>query len=132
MQNKFFGSKFNTALLFILIILMIIALKFMFDNKEVYFSAFQPKVQLNQEVLKTIAPLVPFGDWIKSPKFGLYYPKDSKIIEYYQLSPAQIAQGVPDTQGAPTFTATSSGNAIISWGGNQSACSQDELNNFQY
>lgn len=70
--------------------------------------------------------------WLKSPKFGLFYPKDFKIIEYYQLSPAQVAQGVSEAQGAPTFTATSSGNAIISWGGNQSACSLDELNNFQY
>lgn len=73
-----------------------------------------------------------FADWIKSPKFGLFYPKVFNIIEYYQLSPAQEAQGVPETQGAPTFTATSNGNAIISWGGNQSACSQDKLKNFKY
>ncbi|MCX6753957.1 MAG: hypothetical protein NTV03_02805 [Candidatus Nomurabacteria bacterium] len=33
----FFGSKLNTALLLILIILMIIALRYMFQNKEVYF-----------------------------------------------------------------------------------------------
>jgi hypothetical protein len=33
----FFGSKLNTALLLILIILMIIALKFMFANKQTYF-----------------------------------------------------------------------------------------------
>lgn len=37
-ENKywFFGTKLNTALLLILIILMVIALKFMFKNKETY------------------------------------------------------------------------------------------------
>lgn len=37
-KNKywFFGSKLNTALLFILIILMVIALKWMHENKGLY------------------------------------------------------------------------------------------------
>ncbi len=34
----FFGSKLNTALLFILIILMVIALRWMYQDKEKYFS----------------------------------------------------------------------------------------------
>ncbi|MEJ0001907.1 MAG: Gmad2 immunoglobulin-like domain-containing protein [bacterium] len=33
----FFGSKLNTALLLVLIILMVIALRFMYQNKQVYF-----------------------------------------------------------------------------------------------
>lgn len=37
-KNEFFGSKLNTALLFVLIILMIIAIKMMFENKELYFN----------------------------------------------------------------------------------------------
>lgn len=39
MQNKFwfFGSKLNTALLLILIVLMVIALRWMRQNKEIYF-----------------------------------------------------------------------------------------------
>lgn len=39
-ENKywFFGSKLNTALLVILIVLMIIALRFMFKNKETYIE----------------------------------------------------------------------------------------------
>jgi hypothetical protein len=41
MQNKFFGSKLNSILLIILIILMFIAIYIMLQNKEVYFSAFQ-------------------------------------------------------------------------------------------
>ncbi len=45
MQNKywFFGSKLNTALLFILIILMIIAIKIMLQDKNKYFPEFQNK-----------------------------------------------------------------------------------------
>ena len=40
MQNKFwfFGSKLNTALLLILIIMMAFALRFMYQNQEAYFS----------------------------------------------------------------------------------------------
>lgn len=42
MEKKYFGSKFyssrlNTILLLVLIILMVIALRYMFQNKEVYF-----------------------------------------------------------------------------------------------
>jgi len=42
MENNFFGSKFynsrlNTILLFVLIILMVVALMFMFKNQDVYF-----------------------------------------------------------------------------------------------
>ena len=84
-----------------------------------------------QILIPVVIQSLPTG-WLKSPKFGLFYPKDFKIIEYYELSPGQVAQGVPETEGAPTFTATSSGNAIINWGGYQSACSVDELKNFQY
>jgi len=131
-QNKFFGSKLNSIFLFILIILMVFAIRIMLQNKEIYFGISQPKVDLNKEISTTITPSSSSTDWIKSPKFGLFFPKSFNIIEYYELSPAQIAKGIPETQGAPTFTATSSGNAIINWGGNQSACSQDEIKNFQY
>lgn len=43
--KEFFGSKLNTALLLVLIILMIIALRVMFQNKEVYL----PSLNQNQE-----------------------------------------------------------------------------------
>jgi hypothetical protein len=42
--KEFFGSKLNTALLLILIILMVIALWVMFENKEVYL----PSLSQNQ------------------------------------------------------------------------------------
>lgn len=50
MQNKFFGSKLNTVLLFILIILMVIALIVMSKNKEMYLSGFKQLDQKNEIV----------------------------------------------------------------------------------
>ena len=37
MQNNFFGSKLNTVLLLILIVLMVFALRIMLKDKEIYF-----------------------------------------------------------------------------------------------
>ena len=37
--NEFFGSKLNSALLLILIILIVIAFRLMFENKEVCLSS---------------------------------------------------------------------------------------------
>ena len=42
-MNNFFGSKLNSVLLVVLIILMVIALKFMFKNKEVYVDPLLPQ-----------------------------------------------------------------------------------------
>ena len=49
MENKYFGSKFysstlNTILLFVLIVLMIIALRFMYKNQETYIPTSKDKV----------------------------------------------------------------------------------------
>ena len=41
MQNKFFGSKLNSVLLLVLIILMIIAIRIMRRNEKEYFGIFQ-------------------------------------------------------------------------------------------
>jgi len=38
MNNNFFGSKLNTVLLFILIILMVIALRWMYQERNKYWS----------------------------------------------------------------------------------------------
>ncbi len=51
MQNKFFGSKLNTVLLFILIILMVIALIVMSKNKEMYLGGFK-QLDQNAEIEK--------------------------------------------------------------------------------
>jgi hypothetical protein len=45
MKNEFFGSKLNTVLLFVLIILMVIAIRMMLQNKELYL----PILGQNQE-----------------------------------------------------------------------------------
>ncbi|MFA6397904.1 MAG: hypothetical protein WDK96_03640 [Candidatus Paceibacterota bacterium] len=42
MQNNFFGSKLNSILLLVLIILMVVALVFMYKNKELYLQTFFP------------------------------------------------------------------------------------------
>lgn len=68
--------------------------------------------------------------WLKSPKFGLYYPSGFEVSEFYYLNPVQTEQGVPESQGLPEFRATN-GNAIISWGGAQSGCEPMEYGSFQ-
>ncbi len=51
MQNKFFNSKLNTVLLFILIILMIIALRWMHQDKEKYIPViYTEQVQENNKI----------------------------------------------------------------------------------
>ena len=45
MKNEFFGSKLNTVLLFVLIILMVVAIRMMLQNKELYL----PILSQNQE-----------------------------------------------------------------------------------
>jgi hypothetical protein len=67
--------------------------------------------------------------WIKSSKFGLYYPQGFTVSESAYLTPAQQEQGAPESEGAPEFSATD-GNAIISWGGHQSYCGQTQYGVF--
>ena len=73
-----------------------------------------PDYQPNQAPVSSVT-------WIKSSKFGLYYPQGFTVSESSYLTPAQEEQGVSESQGAPQFSATN-GNAIISWGGHQSSC----------
>lgn len=46
MQNKFFGSKLNSVLLLILIVLMVFALRIMLKEKETYLPSFHNKEQI--------------------------------------------------------------------------------------
>jgi len=65
-MNKFFGSKFNTILLLVLIVLMIFALKAMYGNKELYLHPFTrventvPKM-LSRQISGHTADLVSFS-----------------------------------------------------------------------
>lgn len=54
MKNKFFGSKLNSILLLVLIILMIIALFVMFKDKDKYLETFS-KITTNQTILDVSA-----------------------------------------------------------------------------
>lgn len=73
--------------------------------------------------------------WLKSPKFGLYYPKTFNIREAY-TDPS--GKDTTETQGVPTFMATfgEGQDTAISWGGyfnNQKAiCSLRDFGTFQY
>lgn len=74
MENEFFGSKFynsrlNTILLFVLIVLMIVTLYLMFKNKEVYLPSLN-----KEEIVETNTDLIS-SDSIKKDIFI----KDSEI-----------------------------------------------------
>ena len=61
MQNKFFGSKLNSLLLLVLIILMVIAIRIMLRNEKEYFGVFGINVdsEKNQNKIN--------DDWKKYP-----------------------------------------------------------------
>ncbi len=80
-ENKkywFFGSKLNSVLLLILIILMIIALKWMHDNKEVYVPTVEQEKQTPTEQVMNRAliegrkdDLISFSIWPGSEVSGV-------------------------------------------------------------
>ncbi len=128
MENKkywFFGSKLNTALLLTLIILMVVALKWMHENKEVYLpTMMQEQSQLKQE--EKIS-------WTNSPsEFGaiVSYPSDWQITPQHYGSPGMMAQGGKDTLVGYSFRLPS--GAWIMWGGPQSFCIDNEFDVFEY
>ena len=49
MPNKFFGSKLNSVLLLVLIILMVFALRIMLKDKETYLPNLNNSIELNEE-----------------------------------------------------------------------------------
>lgn len=58
MQDKFFGSKLNTVLLFVLIILVVGAIYIMLQNKETYLNIFEKQVPVENVIDKTQEPLI--------------------------------------------------------------------------
>ncbi len=155
MQNKFFGSKLNTVLLAILIILMIIALRWMHQNKELYQSASLNKTQntgfydsLSSEDSKVFedasipnpSPSEMLGSdgksleikWVSSPSnFGaiVLYPSNWRIMPNYYGSAAMQAQGKEELVGYD-FTLLS--GSMVIWGGAQAGCNGDEFGEFKY
>jgi len=81
-NKKFFGSKLNSVLLLILIILMIIAIKIMLRNEKEYFSVFQKTapaivIDKNQEpipkenLLGNKDDLISFSIWPNTKVYGV-------------------------------------------------------------
>ena len=73
-MNKFFGSKLNTVLLLVLIILMVVALTFMFQNRSTYLPYWKDnKTEENNtpEILGNKADLVSFSILPGSKVHGL-------------------------------------------------------------
>lgn len=56
MENKFFGSKLNSILLLVLIVLVSCAIYIMLQNKEVYLDVFQKEVPID-DVNQTPTPV---------------------------------------------------------------------------
>ncbi len=87
MQNKFFGSKLNSILLLILIVLMIVAIHFILENKEMYLGVFQKQTPVLNVVDKT-QPLLETKDGILGNKDDLIsfsispYTKTHGVISY--------------------------------------------------
>lgn len=84
MQNNFFGSKLNSILLLVLIILMIITLCVMFQNKETYLPLFQKEIpvvvdntqekipeNIKNSILGNKEDLVSFSIWPNTKVHGI-------------------------------------------------------------
>ena len=83
MKNKFFGSKLNSVLLLVLIILMIIAIKIMLRNEKEYFGVFQKEVpivdttqekipvEVKNNILGNKDDLISFSIWPNTKVHGI-------------------------------------------------------------
>ena len=122
MQNKFFGSKLNTVLLVILIILMIVALRWMLGNKRIYQDKAYNPIQLSTQFDNPNIPNKSESDWIKSPTFGLYYSSNfTAPTEFYRVSGLGPDRGnivyEPSANTVPVFYFVfSDGKTMITWG----------------
>jgi hypothetical protein len=105
MQNKFFGSKLNTALLLVLIILMVIALRLMWQQRELYLQNFginnDSKIPIGDtkyetdksELLKNTSTYTNHGFSIEVPKG--FIPKET------------------ESEGGPSITISMSDNSAM-------------------
>lgn len=115
---------------------MVIALRFMFTHQATYVPVVQqnnssvPSVQSTEAKNNSNSPAVS-GAWVKSPVYGIYYPAGYEINEYGYLNASQKGQGLPESSGIPTFSATN-GTIILSWGGAQSGCTDTDYGVFKY
>lgn len=82
MGNKFFGSKLNSVLLLVLIVLMVFAIRIMLRNEKEYFGMFQKQVPVNtidysqepipkENLLGNKEDLISFSIWPNTKVHGI-------------------------------------------------------------
>lgn len=145
----FFGSKLNTVLLLVLIVLMVIALKWMYEEKNKYWPGIskeaQDWVKTENKVKELEQGNLPSNQsWVKSPLFGLYYSSNFNTpTEFYRVSGLGPDRGnivyEPSADTVPVFSFTfSGGRASITWGDvwlggyMPGICTNDEFGQFEY
>ncbi|MCM2339351.1 MAG: Gmad2 immunoglobulin-like domain-containing protein [Burkholderiales bacterium] len=93
MDNKFFGSKLNSILLLILILLVLGVIYVMFQNKETYLSVFKPSLISNkntEDVVNRAQEPLQFKD-------GIWGNKDDLIS--FSIMPYTKVHGVLSYRG---------------------------------
>lgn len=105
MKNKYFGSEFysstlNTILLFVLIVLMVIALRFMYKNQETYIPTLKDKV----EEVDNKMPLV-------ENKIQILGRKDDLVA--FSVAPNTKVHGIVSYRGVVKGGYFSEGNILI-------------------
>lgn len=89
MQNNFFGSKLNSVLLLVLIVLMVFALRIMLKDKETYLpkmaesgqKVVQDKVETSLQQSFVSGDIVDFVKNFRSDKFDLVFAQESIMPE---------------------------------------------------
>jgi len=102
MQDKFFGSKLNSVLLLVLIILVAGAIYIMLQNKETYLNVFQKQAQVTN-VDKTQEPM--------QTKEGILGNKDDLIS--FSILPYTKVHGILSYRGVIKNNYFFEGNVLI-------------------
>lgn len=114
------NRNINTVLLILIFVVLSIGVYLFMGNKKVGDSeplGQIPKIENPNSVV-----------WVKSEKSGFYFPSNLKEDFIYYVTPGQQANG--EKGGISTYN-FSSNNFVISWGGHQSACLDNEFGEFK-
>lgn len=155
--KSFYGSKLNTVLLLILIVLMVFALRFMYQNQGEYLpdldntkleSTEQNEIKTNVEEINQNGIQIDENNfnnkeknevgWVKSQTFGLYYPESfNPPSEFYKKNNAVVHEPSGDT--VPVFSLIfNNGKSAITWGDVwlggyiPGTCTQSDFGIFEY
>jgi hypothetical protein len=118
----FFGSKLNTVLLLVLIILMVIALRFMLKNKEVYIPILsqQQTQQINQQQNNNISNTLP--KYIGTMNTGAGWPPVVVFsLDKYSCTPniSEVSTTIEKIINGKKYCVTSSVDAAMSHRGGE-------------